>query len=1401
MKRAVKKGYVWFRASIVFLLIASLLAGAVPPIMPASKAEAKTVAEEFAICTAPSDKREPQIAGNYVVWEDYRSGNADIYGAKLTEVPDGPSAPKVTATSPQNGAVGVLPSSDIFAYFNLPMDKKTINQSTVLVSDGTRNIKGDISYRDWTFNDNTVQHILIFHPQEPLPRGQRYTVKLTSDIRTAEEMPRNLTPYTFSFTVDGTTRDQIIDEINSLEKTLYRKVNSTQADVALSYMTVKDTIALREAINGFEMFNEVSAMLVGDIGMDTIVNPDIINNLNNYQKSMAFYAKAISCSKFIVDAKDIDISSQILVSAINNTSRILANISYGEAEYLEGSHAIYGPNVLFNGTDELKTYISVRMFALKESIPQELPANYPADELLKELKSINTALGSSIVRSDQAVVWPYLRNGRKDYQRYAFGGTNDAYSSVLRLAGEIRKGDLRKLSNWSVVKPYAEEATKIVATYFTGGAGYFGIDALFLVAGALSSANEAIETHYTLEKTEGMIKDAYSSLIIFNGEMGAVANLISDLNKYGDYLGGLPKPLSLSVAPASANLAAASLSLASVRVDSLELNDIATEEGMIGGKGVAKIKLANEGISPAKVRVYSKVYPAYSSREIGPLSMLSSALVEVAPQTSAEATVSVSLPKSALFSPAGYIAVFFAEVQEQEGSFPETIGPFTKHFYVGSSSELSVFSSNIKNPLAVGKSIALGESTTETFTASNLAEDVYFILTQPQDADIDLHLFDEEGNHTGINYSSEETETAVPFSTYSGRRGEVEFIRVSGAAGKTFGVSIRGTEVPEGTTFDLYAIEVPKTEALMVTYPLDITVPISDAIDIPIEVKEAGTHASLEDVSLSATDAISPSGSIPASAITFDKNAVAITAGGSETFDMNIVLQEGTVDDTYTADVLIQGKDALSNKVLSSTVKLTLLVDRTAPGAPVLNTPESYTKELPITISGEAEPYSTIMIYSGDERIAMAIALPDGSFSQSVFRLKEGTNEITAIAEDAAGNKSEPSAPVSVFYSLPPATPTNFVATAGDGKVNLSWNPSIGLSIGYNLYRSTSPVLIGDKINTAAITLTSYTDTGLVNGATYYYRVQAVDMFDNESQLSEAVPATPTASSGGGSGGGGGGGSTPPAPTKPAPPTGLKANTNDNMVHLVWNPSKAEDIAGYKVYRKDKASGKVEPLNTTPIKEVQYQDKDANENTVYIYWVTAVDKKGTESEKSNEVEAIRAKKKAAVMFLDIAANAWYKSFVDQLIERNIIGGYPDGTFKPDKTITRAEFAKMVCLAQGWELINPATPSFKDIPKTNWAYSYIETAKKNGALGGYKDGTFKADKNISRAEIAKIVSGALKLSEGRSTLKDVNAHWAKGYIGACANAGIVSGYSDGTFKPNAIAKRSEASKMVAGMINE
>lgn len=370
----------------------------------------------------------------------------------------------------------------------------------------------------------------------------------------------------------------------------------------------------------------------------------------------------------------------------------------------------------------------------------------------------------------------------------------------------------------------------------------------------------------------------------------------------------------------------------------------------------------------------------------------------------------------------------------------------------------------------------------------------------------------------------------------------------------------------------------------------------------------------------------------------------------------------------------------------------------------------------------------------------------------------------------------------------PPATPTGLLATAGDGQVALSWNANSDSDLaGYNLYRN------GSKVNTSLITTTSYTDTGRTNGTSYSYQISAVDDSSNESTKSTAVFATPAGTSvlAGGPG---------VDLTAPAKPAGLTATAGKDQIALSWSANSEPDLTGYNLYRAavDDVANATK-LTALAKDKTSYTDTTVVAGTTYYYWLSGYDTAGNESTKAGSVSAKVNLAEEPVKLKDIDASHWAHSYVQKLVSKKIISGYKDGSFRPMAKVTRAEFAKMVCIAMGWELTDPVTPSFSDVAKGGWAYKYIETAKAHGVLTGYDDGSFRPGQKITRAEIAKVIAEALSLSTSPSTLKDINASWAKNYINACVKAGIVEGYSGNLFKPGNNASRAEAAKMISGLI--
>lgn len=173
--------------------------------------------------------------------------------------------------------------------------------------------------------------------------------------------------------------------------------------------------------------------------------------------------------------------------------------------------------------------------------------------------------------------------------------------------------------------------------------------------------------------------------------------------------------------------------------------------------------------------------------------------------------------------------------------------------------------------------------------------------------------------------------------------------------------------------------------------------------------------------------------------------------------------------------------------------------------------------------------------------------------------------------------------------------------------------------------------------------------------------------------------------------------------------------------------------------------------------------------------------------------AVLATEKASetVTFKDIVGH-WAQDNINQLVTLGAITGYPDGTFKPDNQITRAEFATI--LVKAYKLQQQGGKVFGDTAN-HWAKGYVATAAASGIVSGYNATTFGPDDPITREQMAVMIVRAAKL-QAASNGKNFDdseqiSSWAKSAVAAASANNIIGGYPDNTFKPKNNATRAEA----------
>ena len=147
-------------------------------------------------------------------------------------------------------------------------------------------------------------------------------------------------------------------------------------------------------------------------------------------------------------------------------------------------------------------------------------------------------------------------------------------------------------------------------------------------------------------------------------------------------------------------------------------------------------------------------------------------------------------------------------------------------------------------------------------------------------------------------------------------------------------------------------------------------------------------------------------------------------------------------------------------------------------------------------------------------------------------------------------------------------------------------------------------------------------------------------------------------------------------------------------------------------------------------------------------------------------------------------------------------GYTGGTFGPERNMTRAEVTTMFArlLTEQIEADKTYSNTFTDVPKGYWAANYIGYMQQFGIITGYSDGSFRPDAPVTRAEFAAIASRFEKLTEGSKSFTDVpDTYWAARYINFAATRGWVTGYSDGTFKPENPITRAEVAAVTCRLL--
>jgi hypothetical protein len=179
----------------------------------------------------------------------------------------------------------------------------------------------------------------------------------------------------------------------------------------------------------------------------------------------------------------------------------------------------------------------------------------------------------------------------------------------------------------------------------------------------------------------------------------------------------------------------------------------------------------------------------------------------------------------------------------------------------------------------------------------------------------------------------------------------------------------------------------------------------------------------------------------------------------------------------------------------------------------------------------------------------------------------------------------------------------------------------------------------------------------------------------------------------------------------------------------------------------------------------------------------------------------------APAFWDVDGDHWAYAQIQACYRADIVAGYPDGNYKPDEPVNRAQMAVYAArAAAGGDANVPesGTQSFSDVAGGHWAHRYVEYVAQQGITEGYPDGGYHPGETVNRAQMAVYMArlraggdAAVGEPTGAPSFPDIEpSHWAYRYIEYAKNAGIVQGFPDGNYHPGLAVTRDQMAVFVA-----
>ena len=624
---------------------------------------------------------------------------------------------------------------------------------------------------------------------------------------------------------------------------------------------------------------QIEEIAIGDIDNNPIISADIMEN-ELLINSRGFFSDQVRLFRYNSGTDELDalnpleddIGSVFEVKIHDSTNTGYNNIILGSKNEMRSYHyeesssrlkyylrSEYSTTLLHNegGPRYYKVIenINDQYDTFEIDIKTKDLTNYPTEDVLKYFKELNKDLYSS---SDCETGLLALDIAEKTSEIKMIGMLNNEKTSVNNLIEDLENNE--KDNSVFVYITTGGSLTKAVIVIGTG--------AQSLIAEVIVISTKGIQYLNHIDKLsihENLQYHGITSLIALHSEVSVTNDAFRNAVDYA-----LDPTIN-------------SIEITDVSIDPIELDDTET----IGyGIGLAHVK--NNGETPARVKIFVEIYKV-SPHPVCDYEIISVSLSEtdtVPPNSGLDIPFELRAPSMDKWDETNNIWYFPRVYATSLNSISE----YTEPIILDVGTKQAIEATNMQTVSTVSGEISEGDAIPAQHTTKSSTVQTNYILFYPG-SDLDLHLYDSEGHHVGVNYNTGEIEIDIPGATYSGSNSIPEQIVIDNSGGKTYTTEIVAIETTGNESYSLVTIESPKLPPLVSIFPSNITLSGSpgEKVNATLKLREYGGFSNLNEIEISSTDLTNDVEiDIPASDVAFNIPTTTIPAGSNITVNLTI---------------------------------------------------------------------------------------------------------------------------------------------------------------------------------------------------------------------------------------------------------------------------------------------------------------------------------------------------------------------------------------------------------------------------------------------------------------------------------------------------------------------------------